>query len=108
MSEVLLVVTNLPDADAADRLARHLIATRVAACVNRLGPCVSTYRWQGTIETASEVPLLIKTTASAYPRLEAAIRAVHPYDLPEIVAFTATAGLPAYLAWADQETRPEE
>lgn len=108
MSEVLLVVTNLPDTDSADRLARLLIETRSAACVNRLSPCVSTYRWQGVIETASETPLLIKTTASAYPRLADAIRAAHPYELPEIIAIPVSAGLPSYLAWVDRETQPEE
>ncbi len=80
MSDVLLVITNLPDAVAAERMARQLIEQNVAACVNQLAPCISTYRWQDKIETASEVPLLIKTTASAYARLEAAIRAVESAD----------------------------
>lgn len=105
MSEVLLVATNLPDADSAARLARHLIESRAAACVNQLAPCLSTYRWQGEIETAHEVPLLIKTTRDAYPRLEAAIRAAHPYQLPEIIAVPVSAGLPAYLDWVSQETQ---
>lgn len=108
MSAVLLVMTNLPDADSAARLARHLVQTRAAACVNQLSPCVSTYRWQDAIETASETPLLIKTTASAYPRLEAAIRAAHPYELPEIIAIPVSAGLPGYLDWVSRETQPEE
>jgi periplasmic divalent cation tolerance protein len=104
MSDVLLVITNMPDADAAQRMARQLIERNVAACVNQLAPCISTYRWQDKIETASEVPLLIKTTASAYACLEAAIRAAHPYELPEIIAVPVSAGLPAYLAWVNQET----
>lgn len=104
MIDVLIVLTNLPDTDSADRLARQLIEQRAAACVNRLAPCVSTYRWQGAIETATEVPLLIKTTRTAYPRLEQAIREAHPYELPEIVAIPADRGLPAYLAWVGQET----
>lgn len=108
MSEPLLVITNLPDADAAARLARHLIESRTAACVNQLAPCVSTYRWQGEIESASEVPLLIKTTLAAYPKLEAAIRAEHPYELPEIISIPVTAGLPAYLEWVARETLTEE
>jgi periplasmic divalent cation tolerance protein len=104
MSDVLLVLTNLPDAESADRLARRLVEERVAACVNRLAPCVSTYRWQGEIENATETPLLIKTTRAAYPRLEQAIRAAHPYELPEIVAVPVEQGLPAYLDWVRLET----
>jgi periplasmic divalent cation tolerance protein len=104
MNDALLAFTNLPDAESADRLARQLIEQRVAACVNRLAPCVSTYRWQGAVETATEVPLLIKTTRAAYPRLEQAIRAAHPYELPEIVAVSVDLGLPAYLDWVRLET----
>lgn len=104
MSEVLIVLTNLPDAESADRLARRLVEQRAAACVNRLAPCVSTYRWQGEVETAPEIPLLIKTSRAAYPRLEEAIRAAHPYELPEIVAVPIQQGLPAYLEWVGLET----
>ncbi|MDD5299018.1 MAG: divalent-cation tolerance protein CutA [Gallionella sp.] len=104
MNDILLVITNLPDAQAAAKLAQQLIGARAAACVNQLAPCVSTYRWQGNIETATEVPLLIKTTQAAYPRLEQLIRAAHPYELPEIIAVPVTAGLPAYMDWVSQET----
>lgn len=104
--EVLLVLTNLPDRDSAQRVAQALIESRAAACVNILAECSSIYRWQGKIETASEVPLLIKTTRTAYPRLEAALRAHHPYELPEIIAVPVTAGLPGYLEWVTQETSP--
>lgn len=104
MNDILLVVTNMPDAQAAAKLAQQLIEERVAACVNQLAPCTSIYRWQGSIETATEVPLLIKTTRAAYPRLEQLIRAVHPYELPEIIAVSVIAGLPAYLGWVSQET----
>lgn len=102
--EVLLVLTNLPDRDSAQRVAQVLIENRVAACVNILAECSSVYRWQGKTETASEVPLLIKTTRAAYSRLEAALRAHHPYELPEIIAVPVTAGLPGYLQWVAQET----
>ena len=104
MSDILLVLTNLPDAASAQMMASQIIEARAAACVNQLAPCTSTYRWQDKIETASEVPLLIKTTQDAYPRLEALIRAAHPYDLPEIIAVPVSAGLPAYLSWVNQET----
>lgn len=109
MSDILLVITNLPDAPSATRLAQQLIEARAAACVNQLAPCTSTYRWQDKIETATEVPLLIKTTPAAYPRLAKLILAAHPYELPEIIAVPVTAGLPAYLNWVDvQTTTPEE
>ena len=104
MNNVLLVLTNLPDAQAAAQLAQRLIEERAAACVNQLAPCTSTYRWQGKIETATEVPLLIKTTRAAYPRLEQLIRTVHHYELPEIIAVPVIAGLPAYLGWVGRET----
>ena len=104
MNEILLVITNLPDASSAARLAQQLIETRAAACVNQLAPCTSTYRWQGKIESATEVSLLIKTTRAAYPRLEKLISMAHPYELPEIIAVPVTAGLPAYLNWIDNET----
>jgi len=104
MDEVLLVITNLPDVATAEKLARQLIEARAAACVNQLAPCISTYRWKGDIETATEVPLLIKTTKANYPRLEKLILEAHPYELPEIIAVPVNAGLPAYLNWINQET----
>jgi periplasmic divalent cation tolerance protein len=103
----LLVLTNLPDAASARTLAAALIEARLAACVNILAPCQSVYRWQGRVEEASEVPLLIKTTTDRYAALETAIRAQHPYELPEIVAVSIEHGLPGYLAWVAAETTPE-
>ncbi|CAH1746686.1 Divalent-cation tolerance protein CutA [Thauera humireducens] len=103
MADTLLVLTNLPDRDSADAMAAALIEARLAACVNVLAPCTSVYRWQGAVESATEVPLLIKTTAGRYPALEAAIRARHPYELPEIVAVPVVLGLPAYLDWVARE-----
>lgn len=105
--EALLVLSNLPDAASARALAEHLVSARLAACVNILAPCRSVYRWQGALEEAEEVPLLIKTTSERYAELEAAIRERHPYELPEIVAVPMVRGLPGYLAWVDSETTPE-
>lgn len=102
--DVLLVLTNLPDADSAGRVARLLVEQRLAACVNVLAPCTSVYRWQGALETASELPLLIKTTRAAYPALQATLHEAHPYELPEIVAIPVQEGLPDYLAWVAAET----
>ena len=102
--ETLLVLTCLPDAESARRLAEHLVESRLAACVNLLASCRSVYRWEGKIENAEEVPLLIKTRADRYAALETAIRARHPYELPEIIAVPVTSGLPGYLAWVAAET----
>ena len=101
---VLLVFTNLPNRDTAVALARALIERRAAACVNVLGECVSVYRWQGKVEEAAEVPVLIKSTEETYPALEQAIRELHPYELPEIVAVPLSRGLPDYLDWVIAET----
>ena len=104
--KTLLVFTNMPDQASAEILAAALIEQRVAACVNVLLPAQSVYRWKGQVESASEVPLVIKTTAERYPMLEQAILAGHPYELPEIVAVPVEHGLPAYLDWVAAETRP--
>ncbi|MDA1116968.1 MAG: divalent-cation tolerance protein CutA [Proteobacteria bacterium] len=104
----LLVLTNLPDRTAAEKLAEALVEERVAACVNILAPCASVYRWKGVVQHDEEHPLLIKTTREAYAALEAAIRARHPYELPEIVAVPIERGLPAYLDWVAAETTPSQ
>ncbi|MGA8005471.1 MAG: divalent-cation tolerance protein CutA [Burkholderiales bacterium] len=102
----LLVLTNLPDLAAAEALATQLVERRVAACVNILSPCRSVYRWRGDVQHDEEYPLLIKTTLESYPALEQAIRAGHPYELPEIVAVPIERGLPEYLRWLAEETTP--
>jgi periplasmic divalent cation tolerance protein len=105
--ETLLVLTNLPDDESARALASHLVTARLAACVNIMAPCRSVYHWNGQLEEASEIPLLIKTKSICYAALEQAIREKHPYELPEIVAVPIERGLPAYLAWVAAETEPE-
>ena len=103
--DVLLVLTNLPHREAADKLAGMIIEERVAACVNILGACTSVYRWDGAVEKAEEIPLLIKTTGARYAALEAVIRRLHPYELPEIIAVPLARGLPGYLQWVAEETQ---
>jgi periplasmic divalent cation tolerance protein len=102
----LVVITSLPDRAAAEKLADALIAQRVAACVNILAPCRSVYRWKDAVQHDEEHPVLIKTTRERYAALEAAIRALHPYELPEIVAVPIERGLPAYLDWVAAECSP--
>ena len=100
----LLVMTTFPQREAAESLARELLAARLAACIHIGTTVYSLYHWHGEIETADEIPVAIKTRAALYPRLEAAIREAHPYELPEIVAVPITHGLPAYLDWIEAET----
>ena len=104
MSSTLLVLTNLPDRPAAERLADLVIEKQLAACVNILAPCRSVYRWKGAVQHDEEHPMLIKTTAARYPELEQALRGAHPYELPEIIAVPIERGLPAYLGWVATET----
>lgn len=103
-TDAIIVITNLPDREAAMKLAQALVEKRLAACVNVLAACTSVYRWKEAIETAQEVPLLIKTRNALYPEVEAAIRQAHPYELPEIVAVPVVHGLPGYLEWVAAET----
>ena len=102
--EAILVITNLPDRATAERLSHALIEQRLAACVNILAPCTSVYRWQGKVETAEEVPLLIKTLQVHYHKVETVIQNFHPYELPEIISVAIKGGLPAYLEWLGAET----
>ena len=106
IDNVLIVLTNCPDAEIADRIARTLVEQKLAACVNRMPAVDSVYRWQGAVERAVEVPLLIKSTRERLPEVQEAIRALHPYEVPEIVAIPVVAGLPAYLRWVVDETQP--
>src|SRR6185436_15357319 len=102
----LIVLTNLPDRAAAQRIADLVIEKRLAACVNILAPCRSVYRWKGAVQHDEEHPMLIKTTRERYAALEQALREGHPYELPEIIAVPIERGLPAYLEWVAAETKP--
>ena len=104
MQTTLLVLTNCPDEESANAIALALVEERLAACVNILPRVQSVYRWQGAVESATEIPLFIKSTATNYPALEAAIRNRHPYPVPEIIALPVERGLPAYLDWIASET----
>ncbi len=103
----LIVFTHAPDRATALKIARALVERKLAACVNIGAECDSVYRWQGKLETAAEVPLMIKTRAAIYADVEAAIKNVHPYELPEIVAVPIERGLPGYLEWVNAATVTE-
>ncbi len=97
--DALLVFSTFPDADRAREIGRQLVAERLAACVSLVPGVRSIYVWEGRTEESGETLALIKTRREIYPALESRLQALHPYDVPEIVAVELTAGLPAYLRW---------
>lgn len=99
MSEVRLALCTFPDSALAERVAAQLVDRQLAACVNLLPGLRSIYRWQGKVETDSEVLAILKTTAAALPDLEAALTELHPYDVPEIVTLEPTRVNEPYAAW---------
>jgi periplasmic divalent cation tolerance protein len=105
-SRLKLVLTTLPDREDAERIARALVGERLAACVSILAPATSVYRWGGVVETAREWPLLIKAPADRLPALQQTLQALHPYEVPEIVALDVCDVLPAYLRWALEACEP--
>lgn len=101
----MIVLTTVPDEESAVKLTEALLQQRLAACVHRMPMGVSTYRWQGAIETASEFTLLIKTRRSLWVELRTMIAGLHPYQTTEIVAVPVFAGHTGYLKWIEDETR---
>lgn len=101
-AEVLLVISTFPEADLAGRIAEQLVTEQLAACANILPGARSIYRWQGKVENAAETLVLLKTTRARFPELQSKLQQLHPYDVPEIMAFPASDGLPAYLAWVQE------
>ena len=101
MTGKIVLFTTCPPADA-ERIARHLVATQVAACVNILPQALSIYRWQGQVTQDSESVLIIKSSRDLFPALEAELRKVHSYDVPELIALPIVEGSAAYLAWLDE------
>lgn len=103
MGDLVLVLTTMPDDHRAEELARTLVDERLAACVNVHGTMRSTYRWQGRLACDPERQVVIKTARARLPDLEARLRALHPYELPEFVVLSAETGSAAYLAWVVAE-----
>ena len=103
MAELIALCT-CPDRESALRLARALVVRRLAACVNVVPGVTSVYRWQDGLQEDDEVQLLVKTTRGRFEALAEAVRELHPYELPELVAVEIAAGLPDYLAWVRAET----
>ena len=97
--EFVLVLTTFPADGDADAFARALVHERLAACVSVLPPMQSVYRWKGEVDTATERQLLIKTKAAGVAALEARVKELHPYEVPEFVVLSIEAGSAAYRAW---------
>ena len=100
--EVLTVFTTWPDLDTARTAARTLVEERLAACGNIDPGVESVYRWEGQVETGAEVLVVFKTVIGSYQMFETRLRALHPYQVPEVLALRVTNGLPAYLRWVEQ------
>ena len=103
--EVLLVLSTFPDRGKAQRIAEELVASRFAACANVASAVDSFYWWKDEVETAAEVLVYFKTTAARFDAFEKKLRELHPYDLPEIIAFRVEAGSTDYLSWVAENCR---
>lgn len=107
MADYIQVITTTEPREDADRIARTLVEKRLAACVQVIGPIQSTYRWQGKIENAQEWQCWAKSRSDLYDEIERAIREIHAYEVPEILATAVLAGSADYLAWLDAEVKKE-
>lgn len=99
MTDLVLVLTTVPDAATGAAIARALVNSSLAACVNILPPMTSIYRWEGAVEAAEECQLVIKTLRSRLDAVEGAIRGCHPYQLPELLVLSVDDGGADYLRW---------
>jgi len=106
MPDFLQINTAAPTREEAERIAAVLVERRLAACVQIVGPAQSIYRWQGVVERAAEWLCLIKTTSDQFAAVERAIRELHSYECPEIVATPIFAGGAGYLKWLEEQIRP--
>lgn len=96
---VLLALSTVPDMATGERIARCLVEEQLAACVNLVPGLTSIYRWNGRVENATEVLLLIKSTTEAWKELQSRVQSLHPYELPELIAVEVDSGLDPYLRW---------
>lgn len=106
--DAVVVYVTAPDSDTAARIARSLVQERLAACGNIVPGLRSIYTWQGQVHDDAEVLLILKTRAERVADLAARVVALHPYDLPEVIALPVSAGLPGYLQWVADQVDPQE
>jgi periplasmic divalent cation tolerance protein len=104
MTNVVVILTTMPDTERIDELVRALVDERLAACVNVHAPMTSTYRWKDAVEREPERQLVIKTTRNCVAAVEARLRALHPYELPEFLVLPVEGGSDAYLRWIADST----
>ena len=102
--QAICVFVTVPDAAVAQTIARALVEERLVACVNDTGPVTSVYRWKGQVETETERLLMMKTRRARFAELERRVRALHPYEVPEVIALPIAAGSDAYLRWIGEQT----
>lgn len=105
MKSYIQISTTTETKEQAQKIAKYLVEQKLAACVQITGPIESTYRWKGKVETASEYLCLIKTRITLFKKVEAAIKILHPYETPEIIAVAIVKGSREYLNWLGEETR---
>jgi periplasmic divalent cation tolerance protein len=104
-NESFVVFSTFPDAETARRIARELVTEKLAACANILPPVESIYHWQGQLDQSAEVLVVFKTTAERYAAMEAQLKQLHPYEVPEIIALPISAGSESYLRWIEDSCR---
>ena len=104
MTDLVIVLTTVPEGELGDTIARRLIDERDAACVNVCAPMTSLYRWRGAVERETERQLVIKTTREHVPAVQACIAELHSYELPEFIVLAVADGSTAYLDWVERET----
>ena len=103
MTDYIQIFTTAEKKEDAEKIARDVVEKRLAACAQVLGPIESTYWWQGEVEKAEEWLCILKSRNDLYAELEKAIKGIHPYDVPEILAVPVISGNPDYLQWLDKE-----
>jgi periplasmic divalent cation tolerance protein len=105
MTSHIQISTTTESKEQAEKIAQHLLETKLAACVQITGPITSIYRWKGKVENAQEWLCMIKTREELFDKVEAAIKKLHSYETPEIVAAPIVKGSKEYLLWLDDELR---
>ena len=106
-NDVVVVLSNAPDVQLAKRIAHMLVEEHLAACVNLGNPFLSMYMWEGKLEGAEEVPLLMKTTRGRFPELAARLKELHPYEVPEILVLPVLGGSSDYMEWVRAQARQQ-
>jgi Uncharacterized protein involved in tolerance to divalent cations len=106
MSDAIVVLCTCPDNTSARQLAQTLLSEKLAACVNLIPQVTSLYYWQGKMEESQEVQLVIKTRRTMFGVLQERLLALHPYEVPEILALPILCGNPTYLQWVQEQTTP--